>query len=306
MSTVALVAIACGREGLIATLPTNEPASRLAPIAIPSSPERDDTPFVWTQRSDKTAIRVVMTPGRPIVGEWVRFDINMTFDDPPYRPGVFNYDLLVEGVGGETSSASCGVRPVPVGFRPKPPKSFDDNLRRKYRIYDSGPHEFSIDARPSCNQSAAGVSITRTFVVRGARPVEGLHRTGSDGQRQVDLLISPDVTKEDRVAHLYAIFEDLTGEPFSWRISFGDGTRPAAGGPACKPGASRGGRYARRLDHKYDVAAEYVLNVEVSPLCLSDARRRGAVVISERLYVRPWTISSPRPSPRTSRSRSST
>jgi hypothetical protein len=183
------------------------------------------------------------------------------------------------------------VRTAPAGFRQKPPKPFDDNLRRKYRVYEPGPREFSIGARPSCNAAAAGVSITRTFVVRGSRPAQGLHRTGSDGQRQVDLMISPDVTKEDRSAHIYAIFEDRTRDPFTWRVSFGDGRRPVVGGPACRSGtASRDGRYERRFVHAWKYAAEYVLRVEVARDCLSHERRRGAIVIAERLYVRPWTV----------------
>ena len=286
---VLTIATACGREGPIASSPTNAPAPSLPPIALPSIPERDDTLVVWTQRSDKAAIRVVMTPGEPLVGEAVAFDIKMSYGAPPYRPGGFGYALAVEGAGAESSSPSCGSGPVPVGFRPKPPKPFDDNEHRTYRFYEPGPHSFSLSARPSCNTSAAGVALERSFVVRGSRPVDGLHLTGSDGQRQVDVLMAPHAFGAREVAHLYAIFEDRTREAFSWRISFGDGSRPIAGGPACKRGtASEGGRYERRFEHHWDWAAEYHVRIELSQACLRNATRRGARVIDEVVFVRPY------------------
>jgi hypothetical protein len=206
---IALLSVACGREGPIDAAPTNAPASRIPPIAIPAPPAPDDTPVVWTERSDKTAVRVVMTPGRPIVGELVRFDVKFTYGAPPYRPGGFTYSLSINESGGEILTTSCVSSQVPAGFTPPPPKPFDDNLRRKYRYFDPGPHSFSLGASPACSL-INGVSLERTFIVRGDRPASGWHRTGSDGQRQVDLLISPDVTKEYAPAHLYAIFEDRT------------------------------------------------------------------------------------------------
>jgi hypothetical protein len=288
-----LVASACGREGRIAATPTSVSVETPPPIAIPAPPPTDDRPVVWAERSDKVALRVEMTPGRPVIGDLVRFDVKMTYGDAPYRPGGFDYTLLVDEVGGESASASCGLVTFAAGSVPKPPRPFDDNMHRKYRYFEPGPHSFSLEIRPSC-YSVGGVWMKREFSVRGTRPVEGLHRTGSDFQRQVDLLISPRVTKQDHVAHLYAIFEDRTGEPFSWRVSFGDGRRPVAGGPACKRGAaSRDGRYVRRFEHTWSAAAEYDLRVEVARECLSDARSRGAFVIAERLYVRPRTIHFP-------------
>jgi hypothetical protein len=278
---------ACGREGPLASSPTNAPFPALAPIALPPIPQPDDTPVVWTQRSDKVGIRVVMTPGRPIVGEVVRFDVKMTYGDPPYRPGGFGYQLLVEEAGGESLTASCAGPPFGVVRKPAPPRAFDDNLHRKYRFFEPGPHSFSMGIGGLCTP-VGGVSIERTFTVRGTRPAEGLHHTGSDGQRRVDLLITPGVTKVWSPAHLYAIFEDSSGDPFSWRISFGDGRRSIVGGPACKRrNASPDGRYERRYSHTWAHAADYAMRVELSDACLSDPRRRGAVAIAETLFVRP-------------------
>jgi hypothetical protein len=212
----------------------------------------------------------------------------MSYGAPPYRPGGFSYTLSVEGAGAESSSPACGSGPVPVGFRPPPPEPFDDNERRTYRFYAPGPRGFSLSARPSCNTAAAGVALARRFVVRGSRPADGLHLAGSDGQRQVDLLMAPTSVVAREPAHVFAIFEDRTRRPFSWRLSFGDGNRPIVGGPACKRGtAADGGRYERRFAQRWDWPAEYHLRVELSETCLRDARRRGARVIDEVLFVRP-------------------
>jgi hypothetical protein len=280
---------ACGREGPITSARTPSGLPALAPISIAGPPERDDTPVAWTERSDEAAIRVVMTPGEPLVGEAVTSDIKMSYGAPPYRPGAFSYNLTVEGVIAESASASCGSIPVPVGFRPKPPKPFDDNMHRTYRFYEPGPRSFSLSAQPSCNTSAAGVALERSFVVRGSRPDNGLHLTGSDGQRQVDLLMAPASVGSRELMHVYAIFEDRTRQAFSWRISFGDGNRPVVGGPACKRGTTTdGGRYERRFDQRWDWPAQYELRVEVARTCLRDERRRGARVIDEVLFVRPY------------------
>jgi hypothetical protein len=285
---VVLLSAACGREGPIIARPTNAPLSSFPPIAIPPPPEPDDRPVVWTERSDKVAIRVVMKPGRPIVGEPVGFDIKMSYGEPPYRPGGFAYNFFVEGGGGESLTAACTGAPIGVVSKPSAPKPFDDNLRRTYAFFDPGSHRFSMSIFGMC-ASIGGVSIERSFTVRGTRPTTGLHRTGSDGQRQVDLLITPAPTKVWRPAHMYAIFEDRTGQPFSWRVSFGDGRRPIVGGPACKRGtSSRNGRYERKFVHAWDVPAEYRLRVELAASCLADPRLRGARVIDDVLFVRPY------------------
>lgn len=288
LATLAIVAVACGREGPVAAAPTNAPPPKLPPIAIPQAPRSDPRPVVWTERSNRTAIRVVMTPGRPIVGEPVRFDVKMSYGDPPYRSGGFGYSLFVDEAFGETLSAACAGPPAGVARTPSPPRPFDDNLHRTYAFYEPGPHTFSMDIHGMC-VSVGGVSIERTFTVRGNRPATGLHRTGSDGQRQVDLLMSPSSMKEYRTAHLYAIFEDRTGAPFGWRVSYGDGRPPAVGGPACKPvTTSRSGRYERKFVHTWKHPAEYRLRVELSASCLSDPKLRGTRVIDEAIVVRPY------------------
>ncbi len=233
LATVAMLAVACGREG---------PIVAPAPIALPTAPVRDERPVVWTSTNGPVRLRVVMTPRRPVVGDLVRFDIKMSYGDPPYRPGFFAYRLAVGDQFVESAMAACGAPPS--GAKPASPRPFDDNMHRTTRVFTPGRRTFSLSAHPGCAPRLPGVSIERTYDVIGSRPTSGMHRTGADATRQVDVLVAPAGPKEWQAVHVFAIFEDRTGEPFGWRVSFGDGRRRIFGGPSCKPGGTRpDGRY---------------------------------------------------------------
>lgn len=289
MLAALVVVVACGREGDIGPRTTPPIALRTpAPIALPEPAVRDEEPNVWTASNGPVALRVVMTPGRPVVGDLVRFDMKFTFGQPPYRAGAFNYQLFAGEQFGEISTDACGYVPLRPGQTPAPVRAFDDNLDRKYRFFEAGPHDFSLGGSPSCMSGTPGVSIKRTFHVAGPRPIDGAHWTGADESRQVDVVVSPKVPKEWTVIHLYAIFEDRTGEPFGWRVTFGDGRRAIVGGPACKPkSARRDGRYERHFQRSFHHPAEYHVRIELSPSCLDSSAVRGRVVIDEVVRIRP-------------------
>lgn len=278
---------ACGREGSIGPPSLPAPPYRTpSPIALPPPAVRDARPVVWTASNGPVALRVVMTPRRPVVGDLVSFDIKMSYGQPPYRPGSFAYQLRMEEGFGESSSAACGGPPP--GVKPRLPSPFDDNLDRKYRVFHAGSHDFELSAHPNCMPGAPAVSIKRTFDVVGRRPLDGLRWTGTDDTRQVDIVVAPKVPKEYQTMHLFAIFEDRTGEPFGWRMTFGDGRRPIAGGPACKPKSARaGGRYERHYARRFRHPAEYHVRVELARSCLESSERRGRVVVDEVVYIRP-------------------
>jgi hypothetical protein len=182
--------------------------------------------------------------------------------------------------------AACGAPPS--GAKPASPRPFDDNMHRTTRVFTPGRRTFSLSAHPGCAPRLPGVSIERTYDVIGSRPTSGMHRTGADATRQVDVLVAPAVPKEWQAVHVFAIFEDRTGEPFGWRVSFGDGRRPIFGGPSCKPSGTRpDGRYERHFQRDFSHPAEYRLRIELSRSCLRTVDRNGRVVVDEIVYVRP-------------------
>ena len=172
--SVAVVAVlvllsACGREGSPAARPNQTP------------------PRVLTARSGALSVELKISPGRPRVGELVRFGLTMRYGVEPHVSKPFRETLLVKGLGRFGGYAFC-KKGRPHDARP----GFIDRNTHETRFTRPGRFAMTLRVMAPCDTTNTVVEVADTIEIeRSLSSIEALVWTDRDKLMRANVTVIP-------------------------------------------------------------------------------------------------------------------
>jgi hypothetical protein len=164
-----VILAACGREG--------SPAVQANPTP----------PRVLTARSGALSAELTISPGRPRVGELVRFGVTMRYGAEPYTSKPFRETLLVKGLGRFGGYAAC-KKGRPSDTRP----GFVDRNTHETRFTREGRYALMLRVTPPCATTSEVLELADAIeVAHSVSSLETLVWTDRDGLMRGKVTIRP-------------------------------------------------------------------------------------------------------------------